>query len=56
MRLPVLIFFISASSNNSLASKSIALSMLVILVALTRRLRPDTAIRRLAPVTSGRLA
>ena len=40
MRLSVAIFFISASSNNSLASKSIALSMLVVAVALTRRLQP----------------
>jgi hypothetical protein len=48
MRLSVLIFFISASSNNSLASKSISLSMLVVAVALTRRLQPALHRRRSA--------
>lgn len=38
MRVSVVLFFISASSNNSLATKSISLSMLFIVVAATRRM------------------
>jgi hypothetical protein len=45
MRCAVVIFFAVASSNNSLTSKTISFSMLVIMVALTRKLAiPGTAV------------
>jgi hypothetical protein len=40
MRLATLVFFAVASSNNSLATKTVALTMLVLGVAATRVARP----------------